>query len=85
MSYMLYMEVISYVTCAAAAVFSTCSQQHVCGFTDLLAVANLSTQQKSHHLDLTKQLGKNLPLDNYCMYNYVSAGNKLFNPNWCSE
>ncbi|MED6272004.1 hypothetical protein CHARACLAT_025883, partial [Characodon lateralis] len=26
-----------------------------------------------------------LPLDNYCMGDYVSAGNKLFNPNWCNE
>ncbi len=34
--------------------------------------------KKSHHLDLTKQLDKSLPLDNYCMGNYVSAGNKLF-------
>ncbi len=41
--------------------------------------------QKSHHLDLTKQKGNSLPLDNYCMDDYVSAGNKLFNHNWCSE
>lgn len=34
---------------------------------------------------LTKKIGKNLPLDNYYMDDYVSAGNKLFNPNWCSE
>ncbi len=38
-----------------------------------------------HHLDLTKQIGKSLSLDSYCLDYYVSAGNKLFNPNWCSE
>ncbi len=37
------------------------------------------------HLDLTKQIGKSLPSDNYSMDDYVSAGNKLFNPNWCSD
>ena len=37
--------------------------------------------KKSHHLDLTKQLGKSLLLDNYCMGDYFSPGNKLFNPN----
>ena len=42
-------------------------------------------KKKSHHLDLTKQIGTSLLLDNYCMGDYISAGNKLFNPNWCSE
>ncbi len=28
-------------------------------------------KKKSHHLDLTKQIGKSLPLDNYCMDDYV--------------
>ncbi|MEQ2226417.1 hypothetical protein ILYODFUR_027275 [Ilyodon furcidens] len=30
-------------------------------------------------------MGTRLPLDNYCMGDNVSAGNKLFNPNWCNE
>lgn len=29
---------------------------------------------------LPKQIGKSLPLDNYCMDDHLSAGNKIFNP-----
>lgn len=28
---------------------------------------------------------KSFLLDNYCMGNYLSAGIKLFNPNWCNK
>ena len=45
----------------------------------------MHSKEKSHLLDLTKQIGKSLLLDNYCMDDYVSADNKLFNPNWCSK
>ena len=38
-----------------------------------------------HHLDLTKQIGKSLLLDHFCMGDYLSAGNKIFNSNWCNE
>ena len=31
--------------------------------------------KKSHHLELMKQIVKSLPLDNYCMDDYVSAVN----------
>lgn len=34
-------------------------------------------KKKSPHLDLTKQIFKNLPLGNYCMGDYGSADNKL--------
>lgn len=40
---------------------------------------------KSHHLDLTNQIRKSRPYDNNCSVQYPSAGNKLFNPNWCTE
>ena len=36
--------------------------------------------EKSHHMDLTKQIGKSLQLDNYCVGDHLSAGNKLFTP-----
>lgn len=36
-------------------------------------------------LDVTQQIGTSLPLDNYCMCDYLSAGNKLFNLNRCNE
>uniref|UniRef100_A0A672ZBA1 Rho guanine nucleotide exchange factor (GEF) 1a n=1 Tax=Sphaeramia orbicularis TaxID=375764 RepID=A0A672ZBA1_9TELE len=36
--------------------------------------------KRSPHLDLTKQTGKYLQLDNYCINDYVSAANKLFKP-----
>lgn len=41
--------------------------------------------KKSHHLDLTRQIGRSFSLENYCMVDYVSAGNNLFNPKGCSE
>lgn len=37
-------------------------------------------KKKSRHLGLTKQIGTNLLLDNYCTGDYLSAGKKLFNP-----
>ena len=48
-------------------------------------VNTLPAKKKSRHLDLTKQIGKSLLLDNYCLGDYLSAGNKLFNPKWCNE
>ena len=50
--------------------------------TELKTELNL---KKSHQLDLTKQWGKSLPLDNHYIDDYVSAGNKLYNPNWCKS
>ena len=41
--------------------------------------------KKSHHLDLTKQIGKNLSSDNYLMDDDGWAGNKLWKTTWCSE
>lgn len=38
-----------------------------------------------HCLAKKKQTGKSLQLDNYCMRDSFSAGNKLLNPDWCSE
>ena len=37
--------------------------------------------KKSRHLDFMKQIVKSLALDNYCVDDYVSAVNKLSNPN----
>ena len=51
----------------------------------LLFVVHCLAQKKSRHLALTKQIGKSLLLDNYCMGNYLSAGSKLFNHSWCNE
>ena len=48
-------------------------------------VNTLPAKKKSRHLDLTKQIGKSLLLDNYCLGDCLSAGNKLFNPKWCNE
>lgn len=39
------------------------------------------TARPKKHLDLTKQIGKSIPLDNFCMDEYVAS----FNPNWCGE
>ena len=41
-------------------------------------------KKESLHLELSLQIGRSLLFDNFCMVDYVSAGNKLFNPNWCS-
>lgn len=39
----------------------------------------------SHCLALTKLIGRSLLLDNHCWGNYLSAGDKVFNPNWSIE
>ena len=43
------------------------------------------TKRKKVYLDLTKQRCKSFPLENDCSDTFVSAGNKLFSPNWGSE
>lgn len=48
-------------------------------------IHTLPGRRKSRHLDLTKQIGMSLLLDNYWLGNYLSAGNKLFNPNSCQQ
>lgn len=45
----------------------------------------VNTFLKNCHLDFTKQKGRSPLLDNYCMGDYLLAGNKLFNRNWCNE
>lgn len=39
----------------------------------------------NQHLHLTKQINNSLPLDRYCVVDYLSAGNYLFNPDWFNE
>lgn len=38
-------------------------------------------KQKQTNLVLNKQIVKSLPLDEHCMDDYVSTGEKSFNPN----
>lgn len=46
--------------------------------------SNIHYLAKSHHLDLTNQIGLSLLLDCYCMNN-CRPDNKIFNPSWCNE
>lgn len=39
--------------------------------------------EKCRHLDSIKRRGTRLLLHDYCMSNYLSGGNELFNPSWC--
>lgn len=59
------------------------------GYTELPMNVSVSIYtawpKKCHHLDVTKQMGKSRLLDNDCTVNFLSAFNKLFNPNRCDE
>lgn len=62
-------------------VFKTSLEFHWLHFRlSLISKAMNSTPENNPQTDQTSFL-----YDNYCMGNYLSAGIKLFNPNWCNE
>jgi len=61
------------------------NEDDVCSDMEMLINHTLPGPNKKMPPGLGKQMGKKLLLHNFCMGDYLSPGNTLFNPKWCNE